>query len=42
VKPELHAHVNVPEVFVHVAFASQSFVPSAHSSTSVHVLPSPE
>jgi hypothetical protein len=37
----LHAHVNPPTVFVHVAFAPQFAVPFVHSSSSVHVVPSP-
>src|SRR5262245_38514294 len=39
-KPALHAHVNAPAVFVHVAFAPQSAAPIAHSSTSPHDPPS--
>ena len=36
-KPMLHAQVNAPGTLVHVAFTSQSSVPSVHSSTSVQV-----
>jgi hypothetical protein len=42
VKPVLHAQVNPPAVFVHVAFVLQLFVPFVHSFTSVHVTPLPE
>jgi hypothetical protein len=37
----LHAHVKLPDVFVHVAFALQLSVFAAHSSTSVQVTPLP-
>jgi hypothetical protein len=37
----LHAHVALPGAFVHAAFASQPPLFVWHSSTSVHVLPSP-
>jgi len=37
----LHAQVKLPDVFVHVALASQVLVPVVHSSSSVQVVPSP-
>jgi hypothetical protein len=37
----LHVQVKLPGVFAHVAFASQPAVCVAHSSMSVHTLPSP-
>jgi hypothetical protein len=38
----LHAQLNEPTVFVHVAFALQPPLFVAHSLTSVHVTPLPE
>jgi hypothetical protein len=38
----LHAQLKLPAVFVHVAFALQSFVPFVHSLMSVQVVPLPE
>ena len=37
----VHAHEYDPGVFVHVARGSQVCVPKVHSSTSLHVTPSP-
>lgn len=41
VKPGLQAQVKEPAVLVHEAFGLQLFVPVAHSSISVHVMPLP-
>lgn len=38
----LHAHVNEPTVFVHVAAAAQLSVFRVHSLTSAQVMPFPE
>ena len=38
VYPALHAHENVPAMFVHAAFVSQLSVSSVHSSTSLHAM----
>ena len=36
VYPELHAHVKLPMVSTHIAFASQLWPPPVHSSISEH------
>jgi hypothetical protein len=41
VQPALHAHVKLPAVLVQIAVSAQLSALVAHSSTSVHVVPSP-
>ena len=41
VKPVSHAHVRLPSVLAQAASAWQVFASAAHSSTSVHEVPSP-
>jgi len=41
VKPDLHAHVNEPDVFVQKALGEQLLLPLVHSFTSAQVFPLP-